>query len=768
MAISVGLHPSFHAGFRKVARKLAVLTGILLVVWLAPMPQSLRGIAGYEPLHTLLETFSIVVSGLIFAVIWNAFEHKRDRAMLLLACGYIGVALLDFSHMLSIKGMPVFVTPSDPEKAIDFWFAARLLAALSLLLVASWWGQGRKLTGSRYLPLAGVLVVVAVAHWVFLWHGDWTPRTFIPGQGLTPFKVGVEYFLIALNVLAVLLLWRRMRGPLPFNAPSLLGALVTTALSEFYFTLYGDVGDIFLVMGHVYKIVAYMFLYQAVFVETMSRPFYEIRDLKESLDRTQELAALGSWELDLVANKLTWSDEVYRLFGLHPQEFPATYEAFLERVHPDDRDLVNLSYSESLRLGQSEYDVEHRIIRKSSGEVRYVHEKCQHMRDSRGAVLRSLGMVHDITERKQAELSMQLGQARLAGLVESAMDAIVSVDGAHNIVLFNPAAERMFLYKAEEMVGQPLNRLLPAGVRATHSMHLHSFATSGTSSRTMGGVLQVKGCRSNGEEFPVEASISQVKVGKDTIFTTILRDVTERAKAQQALLKANAELSRSNADLEQFAYAASHDLQEPLRSVSSCVQLLKKRYAGTIDARADEFIDHAVSGSQRMQALIDDLLRFSRVNTAAREFAKVDTGAVLGRVMADLALAIDEAQAAITHDAMPVVLGDASQLGQLFQNLLSNAIKFRGDKPAQVHVAVVQDAVEWRFCVTDHGIGIAPEYFDRIFKLFHRLHTREEYAGTGIGLTLCKKIVERHGGRIWVDSEPGVRTSFCFTLPKNH
>ena len=242
-------------------------------------------------------------------------------------------------------------------------------------------------------------------------------------------------------------------------------------------------------------------------------------------------------------------------------------------------------------------------------------------------------------------------------------------------------------------------------------------------------------------------------------------DITGRKQAQADLEAANRELARSNAELEQFAYVASHDLQEPLRSVSSCVQLLKKRYGGTLDARADEFIAHAVGGSQRMQALIDDLLAYSRVSAAPCVFAPTDTATALARACANLAKAIEESQARVTHGNLPTVNADAGQLTQLFQNLVGNAIKFRGDKPALVHVDASQEAEVWRFTVTDHGIGIEPAYFTRIFRLFQRLHTREEYAGTGIGLTICQRIVERHGGRIWVASEPGSGTTFYFTLP---
>jgi light-regulated signal transduction histidine kinase (bacteriophytochrome) len=225
-------------------------------------------------------------------------------------------------------------------------------------------------------------------------------------------------------------------------------------------------------------------------------------------------------------------------------------------------------------------------------------------------------------------------------------------------------------------------------------------------------------------------------------------------------------LARSNAELEQFAYVASHDLQEPLRAVASMLQLLQQRYGSQLDARADEFISHAVEGAARMQTLITDLLAFSRVGTRGQSFQLTDCSTSLTEALANLAVAVQESEAIITHDGLPTVMADRTQLTQLFQNLISNAIKFRrnGDAPA-VHIGVAQKEGEYLFAVRDNGIGMEAQYFERIFGVFQRLHTRREYAGTGIGLAVCKKIVERHGGRIWVESQPGQGSTFYFTLP---
>jgi light-regulated signal transduction histidine kinase (bacteriophytochrome) len=244
----------------------------------------------------------------------------------------------------------------------------------------------------------------------------------------------------------------------------------------------------------------------------------------------------------------------------------------------------------------------------------------------------------------------------------------------------------------------------------------------------------------------------------------VARDETARKQAEDAQEAIRAELARSNADLEQFAYVASHDLQEPLRAISGVVQILQRRYSGQLDERADELIQHAVDGAARMQTLINDLLAYSRVTTRGEALQPTDCAALLRGVLLHLESVIEESGAKITFDSLPTVEGDTEQLAQVFQNLISNAIKYRGERVPVIHIGAEKVGEEWVFSVRDNGIGMEPKYFERIFVLFQRLHGREEYSGTGIGLALCKKIVERHKGRIWVESEPGQGSTFYFTV----
>ncbi len=263
--------------------------------------------------------------------------------------------------------------------------------------------------------------------------------------------------------------------------------------------------------------------------------------------------------------------------------------------------------------------------------------------------------------------------------------------------------------------------------------------------------------------FPIRDDSGQI-----VLYTGVAKDITERKRMEEAIRLHSEKLARSNQELERFAYVASHDLQEPLRMVASFTQLLSQRYTGRLDETADKYIHYAVDGAKRMQQLIADLLAFSRVNSKELDLRPTGCEALIVAALQNLRAAIEESGAAIDRDPLPEVCVDEGQFIQLFQNLLGNAIKFRRKETSpRIHVSAVDDGAEWLFSVQDNGIGIEPKHADRVFQIFQRLHTRTEYPGTGIGLAVCQKVVERHGGRIWVESQPGMGSNFRFTVPKS-
>jgi PAS domain S-box-containing protein len=353
---------------------------------------------------------------------------------------------------------------------------------------------------------------------------------------------------------------------------------------------------------------------------------------------------------------------------------------------------------------------------------------------------------------------LQASEEMFRNLLESAPDAILSFTADGNIRIVNRKAEELFGYTRAELLGRPVEQLLPERIRHAHQQHRAAYVHD-PQLRPMGSGRELYAITKAGAEFPVEISLSPLRSGENLMVTAVVRDISERKRVE-------VELARSNAELEQFAYVVSHDLQEPLRMVASYVQLLARRYQGKLGADADEFIHFAVDGANRMRDLINDLLGYSRVGRRGRGKERVELEKIFTTVLANLKIAIDESQAQITHDALPTLTVDALQIGELLQNLIGNAIKFNRGAAPQVHVSVAGEDHYWRFGVRDNGIGIESAYFERIFLIFQRLHQRSEYPGTGIGLAICKKIVEYHQGRIWVESAPGVGTTFYFTLPR--
>jgi signal transduction histidine kinase len=330
-------------------------------------------------------------------------------------------------------------------------------------------------------------------------------------------------------------------------------------------------------------------------------------------------------------------------------------------------------------------------------------------------------------------------------ILDSAGDGIYGLDMEGKVTFINPAAIKMLGLEGGQIVGKSMGEIV------------HHTKADGTAFST--GASPVLATLGDGVS----------RQGTEELFHRMdvisFRDVTERQRAASALAEKAQELARSNVELEQFAYVASHDLQEPLRMVSSYTQLLARRYKGKLGSDAEEFITYAVDGATRMQRLIQDLLAYSRVGTKGREFVPADCEVLLDRVLGDLKVAIEESGAVVTHDPLPIVRADETQIAQLMQNLIGNAIKFRNQEPPLVHVSSKRNGKAWLFSIQDNGIGIDPQYAERIFVIFQRLHKREEYPGTGIGLAVCKKIVERHGGRIWVESNSEKGATFYFTLP---
>jgi len=379
----------------------------------------------------------------------------------------------------------------------------------------------------------------------------------------------------------------------------------------------------------------------------------------------------------------------------------------------------------------------------------------------------------DITNRKKIEQQIRDSEEVRHLVIDAAMDAIICMDTSGIITVWNPQAEKVFGWKENEMIGRELaDTIIPPQHRDSHLIGVKKYHETGQGP-IFRNPFEITGIHKRGHEFPIELSVVPIKQKDSEFFCAFIRDITDRKLASNLLKELNDHLQKqakllttSNEDLERYAYVASHDLQEPLRMVTNFLQLLQTKYDNKLDETAQKYINFAVDGAGRMKSLVMDLLEFSKISAAKLPHKLINLNDVVTHIRQALKVSIDESTAAINVQFLPKVLGNESQLSQLFQNLVSNAIKYRGIQQPIIDIGYTEKAEEWQFYVKDNGIGIDAKFFDKIFIIFQRLHNKSEYSGTGIGLTLCKKIVELHGGKIWVESVIGGGSTFYFTILK--
>jgi PAS domain S-box-containing protein len=489
--------------------------------------------------------------------------------------------------------------------------------------------------------------------------------------------------------------------------------------------------------------------------------------LRESEARFRRLLQMAPLPLCLVTKEgaITFrNDRFVRVFGYKADDVPTLAE-WWQRAYPDPqyRQWATATWDEAVRNAAAEGrdidPVEYKVICQS-GEERVV--------EISGITLGEelLTTFIDLTERKKAEEALQESERSLREAQKMAQLGNWSWDIRSGVVEWSEEVYNIFHLDPKEFTPQ-IDSILALSPWPEERGRDKELIRTAMESHEKGDYEQrfIRPDGSTGYYYSTFQGKYDQEDNLISIIGTVL-DITERKSAEEKLQRAMADLERSNKELEQFAYVASHDLQEPLRMVASYTQLLAQRYEGQLDDKAKKFIDYAVDGAVRMQRLINDLLAYSRVNSKRETPEMIDSHSILGEALRNLSAAIEENRVIVINEDLPMVRADATQLSQLFQNLIGNAIKFRGAESPRIQVSASDLGREWRFSVKDNGIGIDAQYADKVFVIFQRLHTRQEYPGTGIGLAICKRIVERHGGRIWFESEPGKGSTFYFTLPK--
>ena len=487
-----------------------------------------------------------------------------------------------------------------------------------------------------------------------------------------------------------------------------------------------------------------------------------LKDARDRLEEAQRVARAGSWKWNTAKDEITGSAEFYRLFDVAPEGL-ARFSQFTDRLHPDDRERVQRDVAEALKQDRP-YDTDYRV-QLTNGGWRDINARGQLLADAEGKTASLVGTCLDITERKQAERALRASEAQYRTVVDNIPQKVFVKGRDFRWVSVNLLFAHDLGKKPEEIVGKNDYDLFPKDLADKYRADDKRIMETGATDEYDEEYVE------KGELRIVHTIKTPVRdeAGTITGVLGVFWDVTERRRAEEALRTSNEALLRSNQELEQFAYVASHDLQEPLRMVSSYTQLLAQRYNDKLDQDAMDFIGYAVDGANRMQRLIEDLLKYSRVATRGQPPTLLDTHDALGEAVRNLQAAIQETGALVTNDDLPRVLGDQIQIVQIFQNLVANGIKFhKPGEPPRVHVSAERNVEQpsfWTFKVADNGIGIEPRHFARLFVIFQRLNGKQEYPGTGIGLALCKRIVERHGGKIWIESKAGKGTTLFFTLP---
>lgn len=498
-------------------------------------------------------------------------------------------------------------------------------------------------------------------------------------------------------------------------------------------------------------------------LKRMTGTAQDVTELRKAEEKIVQLAAIVESSNEAIVGKTvdgyitSWNRKAEVLFGYTEAEVVGKPSTFL---FPPDRIEEEAAVLRQVISGGSLVGFETER-KKKDGTVFPIAATYSVIKDGTGKVMGISTFIRDITEKKQAEEKIM----QLAAIVESSRDAIISktVDGY--ITSWNKQAEVLFGYKESEILGQHISTLFPPDRLDEEALILQKI-TSGEALLN----FETQRRRKDGSVFPVAATISAINDprGRMIGISNIIRDITEKKQAEARLQAYTTALEQKNHESEQFAYIASHDLQEPLRTITNFIGIFSEEYIDKLDENAATYLKFISSASNRMQTLITDLLEYTTIEND-RKWVEIDCNTLVSDILQDLSATISETGTTVQYDNLPVITGQETRFKSLFQNLISNAIKFRKkDEAPVIEISAEDNDREWLFEIKDNGIGIDKPYYEKVFKLFQRLHGRKEYEGTGIGLAHCKKIVDLRGGRIWVESEPGVGSSFYFTVPKTY
>ncbi|MGZ3789192.1 MAG: sensor histidine kinase [Bacteriovorax sp.] len=642
------LHQDYKRALRSFFQALIVLIGVLVISLFFPSINALRGLVDYPPFHTLLETCSIVVSMMVFGVCWSIHDEDRPDNFLILGCAFFGVGMIDFLHTISIEGMPHFVIPSGVEKGIYFWMAARFLLALGLLVVAIIPWRPLHLAMTRWIFLGAVLMIVAIIAWVGLFHLHWIPDTFIEGKGLTAFKKKSEYFIIALYAASAFFFLAQMNRPRPYDVVGLFAASSAMAVSEIFFTIYADPADIFLILGHIYKVIAYAFVYKSIFLYSVKAPYKRLNETNRRLEQ-----------------------EIY------------------------DRKIIEERLADNERL--------------------------------------------------------------LSSILHTLPVAVFGKDIKKDfqIKIWNKSAEDLFGLKAEEFVGKYDYDLFP-------KEEADWFRAKDLEACNGEGIIDISEEIAQTKKGPIilhtRKTIVRDSKGEPIILLGVSEDITKRKQATDDLRDAlNAR--------DEFLAIASHELKTPITSLRLRLQILQRSLSK--DEKLANEIKIAILQVDRLTKLIRSILDVARIQSGkfSIEISRVNLGKTTGEVLEQLAGQLATSHCQVEVQVAPEIEGlwDQARIEQVLVNLLSNVTKYAPNTLIKIFAS--QNESRTTLTVQDFGPGIPLAKQALLFKRFERAGAPFGIGGLGLGLYICKQIIEALGGSIRVESQEGKGSAFIVELP---
>ncbi|MEI7841726.1 MAG: MASE3 domain-containing protein [Gallionellaceae bacterium] len=725
-----------------------LIGGVLLLIGI-----HLTTYYNYLLFHSFVELFSVIIAFTIFIIAINCWHSIQNRYLLFIGIAYLFVGLIDILHTLSYKGMPVF--KDYDYYAPQFWIAARSLESASMLVAFGFLGTQRTLSKFALTVIFGLITSALIASILYF---KTFPACFVAGQGLTPFKINMEYAIIATLLISLGMLYRK-RNYFDAKIFRLIGwSIVLMIATELSFTKYvsDSMSDAFNELGHLFKIISFYFLYKAIVVTGLADPinllFGNLKASEERLLEAQQLARLGRWEYFPDKNEWVFSDEIFNFFGL-PKKAQPSLHSILDTLQAADQRVLQDAIQ---RLREKGEPFEVKLNCTVFGGVRFAQMRGRVVRDEEGNLIHLVGTLQDVTDehRLQEALTVVKDKEKYELLMQTSGDGIHVFDMAGKVVEVNDMFCNMLGYRRDELlkmnVAQWDAKFNPEAMKEKLAENFREA-----------NVFETQHRRKDGAIIDVEISAKAITYGGQSVLWNSARDISARKQNE-------IEMRRSNTELEQFSYAVSHDMRQPLRMISSYLQLLELELADKLDAEKRRYFDYAVDGAKRIDHMLVALLEYSRVGRRGELLTSVDSRAAFEDALLFLQPEIVTTKVLInTTGEWPSIIANQDDLLRLLQNLLGNAIKYRIEGRApEVTVTSKVTQSEWQLCVADNGVGIIPDQIGRLFKVFQRLQTREAYEGTGVGLALCRKIVEHYKGRIWVESAgEELGSQFYVTLP---